>query len=262
MKLESLAFEVVDGVAHVTLNQPERGNPIDLAYCTEMGLVADACQDEPGVRAILVDAAGPYFCVGGDLASLTADRAGVAEWMRNATKGINSAMSRFARGNAPMVTAVHALCCGGGVGLAAGADFCLAAESATFYAAYTGVGLATDLGVSAYLPLRVGVRGAAEFLIRNQKWTAAEALRRGLVSQVVPDAELSKAAWDLARELAEGPTVAYGEIRRLLLSSPMTSIETQLELEAQAMVRVSRTEDAWNAMTDVAARRKPTFAGR
>lgn len=262
MKLESLAFEVVDGVAHVTLNAPERGNPIDLAYCTEMGLVADACQNEPGVRVILIDAAGPYFCVGGDLASLTADRDAIPEWMRNATKGINSAMSRFARANAPVVTAVHALCCGGGVALAAGADFCLAAESATFYAAYTGVGLATDLGVSVYLPLRVGVRGAAEFLIRNQKWSAADALARGLVSEVVPDDELSKAAWDLATELAQGPTVAYGEIKRLLLTSLSTPIETQLELEAQAMVRVGRTDDAWNAMTEVAARRKPTFLGR
>lgn len=262
MKLESLAFEVVDGVAHVTLNQPGRGNPIDLGYCTEMGLVADACQNEPGVRAVLIDAVGPYFCVGGDLASLTADRAAVPEWMRNATKGINSAMSRFARGNAPVVTAVHGLCCGGGVALAAAADFCLAAESATFYAAYTGVGLATDLGVSVYLPLRVGVRGATEFLIRNQKWSAAQAHRRGLVTEVVPDADLNRTAWDLANELAQGPTVAYGEIRRLLLTSLYTPIETQLELEAQAMTRVARTEDAWHAMTEVAARRKPTFAGR
>ncbi len=261
MKLESLAFDLVDGVAHVTLNQPERGNPVDLGYCTEMSRVADACQDNPEVRAILIDAAGPYFSVGGDLASLTKERDGVAEWMRNATTPINSAMARFARGNAPVVTAVHGLCCGGGVALAAAADFCLAAESSRFYAAYTGVGLACDLGVSVYLPLRVGVRDAAAFLIRNQMWSAEEAQRRGLVTEVVPDADLGTAAMDLARELAQGPTVAYGEIKKLLLTTLATPIETQLELEAQAMARCARSEDAWHGMTEVAARRKPTFSG-
>lgn len=261
MKLESLAFEIVDGVAHVTLNQPERGNPIDMGYCTEWSKVADACQENPEVRAVLIDAAGPYFCVGGDLVSLTKDRAGVSEWMRNATTPINSAMARLARGNAPVITSVHGLCCGGGVALAAAADFCLAADNARFYAAYTGVGLACDLGVSVYLPLRVGVRGATEFLIRNQMWSAEQALAKGLVTEVVPGAELNAAAWSLARELAQGPTIAYGEIKKLMLTALSAPIESQLEFEAQAMARCGRTDDAWHAMNEVAARRKPTFSG-
>jgi 2-(1,2-epoxy-1,2-dihydrophenyl)acetyl-CoA isomerase len=97
--------------------------------------------------------------------------------------------------------------------------------------------------------------------MRNQMWSAEEALRRGLVTEVVPDAELGGAALALARELAQGPTIAYGEIKKLLLTTLNTPIETQLEYEAQAMARCGRTDDAWHAMNEVAARRKPTFVG-
>lgn len=262
MKLESVLFEVDAGVAHVTLNQPERGNPFDTRFCRDMSAVAAACHADPGIRAVLIDAAGPYFSVGLDLKDIGTDRDQMPEWANNATGAMNSALSRFARGDAPVIVAVHALCVGGGTALAAAGDFCLAAESADFYAAYCGVGLTCDVGGTVYLPRRVGLRAAAEFLMRNQRWSAAEALRRGLVSEVVPAEELAGKAAALAAELAQGPTKAYGEIKNLLLSVLNQPIETQLELESRAMARIMATDDAWNGITEVAARRKPTFQGR
>lgn len=262
MELKSTLFDVADGVAHVTLNQPERGNPFDQQFCDELSLIADRCDADAGVRAVLIDAAGPYFSVGVDLKSIATDRAAMPVWVKNSTGAMNSALSRFARGNAPVVVAVHALCVGGGVALAAAADFCLAAQSSAFYAAYTGVGLSCDVGGTVYLPRRVGLRATAEFLMRNQKWAATEALRRGLVNEVVADAELPGAARALAVELAQGPTLAFGEIKNLLLSVSEQPIETQLELESRAMARIVTTEDAWTGVTEVAARRKPVFRGR
>jgi 2-(1,2-epoxy-1,2-dihydrophenyl)acetyl-CoA isomerase len=262
MKLESTLFDVADGIGHVTLNQPDRGNPFDQRFCDELSWIAAVCDADPGVRAVLIDAAGPYFSVGLDLKTVIVDRAALPAWVKHSTGAMNTALSRFARGNAPVITAVHALCVGGGTALAAAADFCLAASSASFYAAYTGVGLSCDVGGTAYLPRRLGLRTAAEFLMRNQKWSAAEACRRGLVTEVIDDADLSAAARALALELAQGPTLAYGEIKNLLLSVHELPLEAQLEMESRAMARIVTTEDAWTGITEVAARRKPTFQGR
>jgi 2-(1,2-epoxy-1,2-dihydrophenyl)acetyl-CoA isomerase len=262
VELSSTRFDVSAGVAHVTLDQPERGNPFDQRFCDELSWVAARCDADRGVRAVLIDAVGPFFSVGLDLKTVTVDRAALPQWVKNSTAAMNAALSRFARGDAPVITAVHALCVGGGTALVASSDFCLAADSAAFYAAYCGVGLACDVGGTVWLPRRLGPRGAAEFLMRNQKWSAAEACRRGLVTQVVADAELGKVAAELAAELAAGPTLAFGEIKNLLLSYYTQPIEAQLEAESRAMARIVTTDDAWTGISEVAARRKPTFRGQ
>lgn len=254
-----VSLEVADGIAHVVLDEPGRGNPFDLEFCLELSRVATACDENRDVRAVLITAAGRYFTVGADLKTMTRDREALPVFIKNATVGLHSAISRFARMDAPVIVAVHALAVGGGVALSAAADFCLAARSATFYAAYTGIGLLCDGGGSTFLPRRIGVRRTAEFLMRNQTWTA-ERYGYGLVTEVVDDAE--NAAWELAAELAAGPTRSFGEIKNLLLSTWEQPIEAQMELEARAMARVCRTEDAWTGVTEVAARRTPRFQGR
>ncbi len=227
-----------------------------------MSRAATECDENDKVRAVLIDAQGPYFTVGADLKTMTRDREALPRFIKDATVGLHSAISRFARMRAPVVVAVHALAVGGGVALSAAADFCLAARGARFYAAYTGIGLLCDGGGSTFLPRRIGVRRSAEFLMRNQTWSAEEALGHGLVSEVVDDEELEKAAWSLATELAAGPTVSFGEIKNLLLSTWEQPIEAQMELEARAMARVCHSDDAWTGVTEVAAHRKPIFQGR
>ncbi|RZT86722.1 enoyl-CoA hydratase /trans-2,cis-3 decenoyl-[acyl-carrier-protein] isomerase [Pseudonocardia sediminis] len=257
-----VVLTIRDGVGHVTLDRPDRGNPFDVEFCTELSRVATTCDESRDVRAVLIDAAGPYFTVGADLKTMTRDRDDLPVFIKNATVGLHSAISRFARMDAPVIVAVHALAVGGGVALSAAADFCLAARSARFYAAYTGIGLLCDGGGSTFLPRRIGARRTAEFLMRNQTWTAAQAHERGLVSDVVDDGELPGAALALAAELAQGPTRSFGEIKNLLLSTWEQPIEAQMELEARAMARACRTEDAWAGVTEVAARRVPRFQGR
>ena len=262
MTYDSFKLEIAEGIAHITFAQPERGNPMDLRFNTEFSLIATECDENKAVRCVLIDAAGKYFGVGADLKTMTRDREQLPIFIKNATVGLHSALSRFARMDSPVIVATHALTVGGFVSLCAAADFCIAARSARFYAAYTGIGLLCDGGGSAFLPRRVGVRRAAEFYMRNQTWSAPEALDHGLISHMVDDAALRDEAWALARELASGPTRAFGEIKNLLLSTSEQPIEAQMEQEARAMARVTRTEDAWHGVTEVAARRKPKFVGR
>ena len=262
MSYKCFKLEIADGIAHITLNQPERGNPMDLQFNTELSFIATECDENQSVRCVLIDAAGRYFGVGADLKTMTRDREQLPIFIKNATVGLHSALSRFARMNAPVVVSVHALAVGGFVALCAAADFCIAARSARFYAAFTGIGMLPDGGGTTFIPRRVGVRRAAEFFLRNQTWTAAEALDYGLVSHLADDDCLRDETWALVRELASGPTRAFGEIKNLLLSTSELPIEAQLEQEARAMARVTRTEDAWHGACEVAARRKPKFVGR
>lgn len=261
MTFKAFELDITDGVARVTLNQPERGNPFDLDFCTELSLVATECDENPAVRAVLIDARGRFFSVGADLHTMGADRAGLSIFIKNATTGLHSAISRFTRMDAPVIVAVHAMAVGGSVALSAAADFCLAARSASFYAAYCGIGLVPDAGGSTFLPRRVGGRRATEFFLRNQRWTAEQAYEYGLVNEVVPEKELADRAWALAVELAAGPTKTFGEVKNLLLSMWEQPIEAQMEREARAMGRVVRTEDSWNAIQTMIAKGKPVFRG-
>jgi 2-(1,2-epoxy-1,2-dihydrophenyl)acetyl-CoA isomerase len=189
-------------------------------------------------------------------------REDLPKFIKNATTGLHMALSRFTRMPAPVVASVHALAVGGSVALCAAADFCLAARSAKFYAAYTGIGLVPDGGGSTFLPRRVGTRRATEFLMRNRTWTADQAAEYGLINEVFDDDSLQAESWALALELAAGPTVAFGEIKNLLLSTYEQPVEAQMEQEARAMVRATRSEDGWNAVNAVLAKQKPTFTGR
>ncbi|MBV6755086.1 MULTISPECIES: enoyl-CoA hydratase/isomerase family protein [Rhodococcus] len=259
---ESCSVEIIDGIGHITLNQPARGNPFDLCFNTELSLIATEMDENPEVRCVLLDANGKYFSVGADLKTMTRDQAELPRFIKNATAGLHMALSRFARMDAPLVVAVHALAVGGSVALSAAADFCIAARSAKFYAAYTGIGLVPDGGGTTFIPHRVGVRRAMELLMRNETWTSEQACEYGLINYVVDDDRLTDEAWALARELACGPTLAFGEIKNLLQSTWEQPIEAQMEREARAMVRVTKSEDGWNAVQSVLSKQKPAFHGR
>jgi 2-(1,2-epoxy-1,2-dihydrophenyl)acetyl-CoA isomerase len=262
MGFEAFDLQINDGIARITLNQPDRGNPFDGTFCQEFSEIAVVCQEHPDVRVVLVQANGPYFSVGGDLKTFTRDRDDLPRFIRQASGALHSGVSRFARMDAPVIFACHSLVTGGAVALTASADFVLATQDARFYAAFTGIGFSCDSGASHFLPRRVGHRRAYDFLVRNRMWSAAEAQDYGLVSEVVEDhAALRQAADALAAELARGPTLAFGEIKRLLLSAMEQPLEAQLELESQAITRMSRTNDSWGALNDLLAKRKPSFSG-
>ncbi len=262
MSERAVSFELVDGVGQVTLTQPQRGNPFDIAFCAELCEVAIECDENPQVRAVLIRAQGKYFSVGADLKWLGADRDQLSRRLKAATADLHMAIARLSRCDAPVVLAAHGLVTGGAVALTAMADFAIASPAARFYAAYNAIGFVSDGGGSYFLPRRVGSRRAAEFVMLNQTWSAQQAADAGLVSRLVENDALEREALALAQQLAAGPTRTFGETRRLLLSTFDQPLDTQLELEARAIARCAKTEDSWNAITAVLAKQKPSFEGR
>ena len=262
MTYESMRLDVADGVAHLTLARPGHGNAIDTTFAAELNEVAIRCDEDDEVRCLLVDAEGRWFSTGGDLTGLGASREDAPAFVKRTTTLLHSALSRLARMAPPMIVAMQGGAIGAGACLPAAADFVLATEAVRFVSGYTAIGMTADGGLSWFLPRRVGTRAATDYLLRARTWSAAEAHQHGLVSEIVADDELAPRAAEFAAELSRGPTLAFGEIKNLLLSAWDHPLETQLELEARALARATRTHDGWHGIESGLAGRTPSFEGR
>lgn len=258
----AITLEVQDGLAIVTLTEGARGNPFDGAFCHDFKLIAAQLCDTQGLRAVLLKAAGANFSFGGDLKSFHPVRENLAPLVRQWTSDLHMGLQRFLRLPVPVVCAVQGFAMGGGVALLAGCDLVLAGESTKFGSAFAQLGFSCDSGSSAVLTARMGVARARRFVLMAEMLSATEAQACGLADQVVADDKLQDEALALARRLANGPTVAYGEIKRLFLKAPTTSLETLLEDEAITLARVSATADAQEGIAAMIERRKPQFKGR
>ncbi len=262
MVFRQLRLEVEEGLARLTFTDAARGNPIDGGYCAEMCEAAIQLSENPEVRCVLISAEGKVFSYGGDVSAFIGDLDSLPLNIKRWTTTLHSAVARLQRMDAPIVAAVHNVCAGGMAGLVAGADIVIAAEDARFVAAYAGIGFSNDAGSSIMYSRRMGIARARRFLLLNETLDAQAALAAGLADEVVSRDALMARAEAIARQLAAGPTKAFGEIRRLLSSVEDQPMETQLELEAQALARSSATRDAREALTAFAERRKPVFRGQ
>ncbi len=152
------------------------------------------------------------------------------------TAYLRSAVARLAQMDKPLVVAVQGFAAGAGFSLAMLGDIVIAGHAAQFTLAYTGIGLTPDGGASWLLPRLVGLRKAQEMILMNTRLGADDALAAGLVTRVVPDAELAAEALRIAKALAAGPTRAFGRTRELLLASYGETFEGHLEREARGIV--------------------------
>jgi 2-(1,2-epoxy-1,2-dihydrophenyl)acetyl-CoA isomerase len=257
-----LRLEISDGVAHLTFTEAARGNPIDGPLCASLSETAIQVSENRGIRCVLLAAEGKAFSYGGDVDAFVTDLDNLAHNIKRWTTTLHSAIARFQRMDAPVVAAVHGVCAGGMAAFIAGSDVVIGTEDVRFMAAYAGIGFSCDAGSSVMLTRRMGLARARRFLLLNETLLAPEALAAGLIDEVVAADQLQPRAQTVARQLAAGPTCAFGEIRRLLMSAQHQPLETQLELEAQALARIAATSDARNGLTAFAQKRKPEFQGR
>lgn len=261
--LSTVEFEIVDGLGHLRLNRPEVGNAINPAMPADLYEVAMRCSGADGLRALLITGNGDRFCVGGDIQAF-AD-AGPREMgavMASMTRRFHPALALLSELPVPIVCAVQGAAAGGGLGLTYVADLVLAAEGTKFALGFAGIGVSGDGGASWFLPRLVGPRRAAELYLEERVLTAEEARDWGLVTRVVPAGELHEQALAVARRLASGPTVAYGEIRGLLRQTWRSSLPEQLAAETSALGRAGATADAEGAVAAFLTKERPSYRGK
>ncbi len=262
MTWETLRYQKSGGVAEVTLDRPSVANAIDLAMSKELLAVALECEADSEVRAVLLTGAGKRFCAGGDLAGFAEAGEDMPRLIREMTVHLHAAVSLFVRMRVPVVAAVQGAAAGAGLALACCADLVVAAESTKLTLAYTRAGLTPDGSSTWFLPRLIGRRRALELVLTNRVLSAAEALEWGLVNRVVADQELTVKARALAEELAAGPTLAFARAKRLLLESGGQGLESQLELESEAISTSAATADAQEGVAAFLGKRTPDFKGK
>ena len=263
MAYQYITIDRAANVATITLNRPDAFNALNLGLGRDLFDASIELDEDPAVRCVVVTGSGKSFCAGGDVKDFADNLPRVGALIKELTTYLHGAISRFCRADKPVIMAVNGVAAGGGLSLALSGDLVVAAESAKLTMAYSKIAATPDGSSSYFLPRLVGIRRAMELYFTNRVLSAREAQEWGLVTRVVPDAEFRAAVDALARDLAQGPSKAFGGAKRLFHESTWQSLETQMELEAQAIANAGRTEDFAAGVTAFANKKTPPrFTGR
>jgi 2-(1,2-epoxy-1,2-dihydrophenyl)acetyl-CoA isomerase len=262
MPYDNVLYDVRDGVATITLNRPDAYNALNLGLARDLFHATLEADEDRAVRCVLITGAGKAFCGGGDVKDFadTPDRIGIL--LKELTTYFHGTVSRLARSPKPVVMGVNGVAAGGGMSFALAGDLVVAAESARLTMAYAKIAASPDGSCTYFLPRLVGLRRALEMYLTNRTLSAREALEWGLVNRIHPDAEFPAAVRALARELAQGPTLAFGRAKALFHQSTWESLETQMELEAQGIAASGHTEDFRAGVLAFSRKQPVTFHGR
>jgi 2-(1,2-epoxy-1,2-dihydrophenyl)acetyl-CoA isomerase len=247
-----------DGVLTITLNRPEVLNAFDSSmHETFQAAVKEA--RAPEVRAVVLTGAGRGFCVGQDLNEFKDEAGDVGERLR---KTYNPSVLALRTLEKPVIAAVNGAAAGAGLALACACDLRFAASSAVFVPAFVNVGLVPDTGATYFVTRLLGYSRAFEWLCSGRRLSAADAHAWGLVVEVVEDDRLNARANEAAVMFAALPTRAIGMTKRLLERASLSTLDEQLELEAQLQAVAARTDDFREGVDAFLAKREPRFSGR
>jgi enoyl-CoA hydratase/carnithine racemase len=254
-------------VGIVTLNRPERKNPLTFESYAELRDHFRALVYAPDVKAVVVTGAGGNFCSGGDVHEIIGPLVRMKEEGRTGdlldfTRMTGDLVKAIRACPQPVIAAVDGVCMGAGAILAMASDLRIGTPNARVAFLFTRVGLAgADMGACSILPRIVGQGRAAELLFTGREMAADEAERWGFFNRLTSPETLLKDATALARSLAEGPTFAHAITKRCLHQEWAMGVDEAIEAEAQAQAICMQTEDFARAYRAFAARQRPVFEG-
>lgn len=251
------------GVGTILLNRPNAMNALDIqAKRALLAALHDVSGDDT-IRVVVLTGSGRAFCAGQDLkehAALLA-RGDLDDLWSTVPDHYNPIALAIHELDKPIVAAVNGIAAGAGASLAFLTDYRILAGSAEFNLAFARIGLSCDTGTSWTLPRLVGATKAMELLLNPRAISAPEALAIGIASEVVADTDFPYRVSELARTLADGPTLAYAAIRRSIAFSATHPLAESLEVEGQMMRRTGSSEDHRSAVDAFLAKQQPQFRG-
>ena len=256
-------FAVERGVATLTLDRPERKNPLTFASYAELRDLFRALAHADDVKAVVITGAGENFCSGGDVHDIIGpltqlDMPGLLAFTRmtgDLVKAIRACPQ-------PVISAVDGICAGAGAILALASDLRLGTARSKTAFLFTRVGLAgCDMGACALLPRVIGQGRAAELLYTGRSMSGAEAERWGFFNSISEPGTLLADAQALAQGLADGPTFAHGMTKKMLQQEWNMGVDEAIEAEAQAQAICMATNDFHRAYHAFVAKQKPQFEG-
>lgn len=259
MAYENLIVQQDGAICTITLNRP-KANALSLPLMTELGAVLAAAEADAGTRVIIITGGeGKFFAAGADIPTLAGTRHDPLVDGGLLAVGLKT-INAIEACSKPVVAAVNGIALGGGCEICLACHVRIASDGAMFGQPEINLGIIPGWGGTHRLPQLVGESRAREWLLTGRNIDVQEALQAGLVSKVVPHAELPAAARALAELLASKPAVATAETLRILRERVLRPEEGQA-LEAEGFVRSARSADAGEGIAAFLEKRKPNFTG-
>lgn len=255
---KSLLYEEKDGIATITLNQPEIKNAFSSITFQEMKQALEMCDQENNIQVVIITGKGKHFSVGGDVEAMSTDG-----YINYDTAKATSSMSGAAKKcTKPVIAMINGTAAGAGCGLALACDFRIMAESSTLITAFINIGLTSDTGCAYHLSQIVGIAKTMELLMLSSPIKGKEALQLGLATRLVEESQLIEATYALAEILKSKPQIALNKQKKILYDHYYHDYDTYCEMEAQSFDSTGKTADHKEAVHAFLEKRKPIFTGK
>lgn len=265
-ELKTMRFEIEGPVGTLTLSRPGDMNAMSPEMIAELAEIAPWLADRAPIRALIVTGEGRAFSAGGDVnwfrKGLEDPGVDLVQQVRRGADVLHQAIVDFKRIPYPVIAAVNGPAAGAGFSLALMCDIRIASEAAFFAVAYGRIGASPDGGMTYFLPRVIGPAAACELMLEDPNLTAADALERGLVSEVVVAEELLLAAGSKAADLAARSPHYQRMVKKLVWESLDNSLADHLQIERHGIAESMGTEDLQNGVRDFFAGEQPSFHGR
>ena len=256
---ELVLITVRDAIAQLTLNRPESYNALNIATAQALTRALLDVGADPSIRGVIVIGGGAAFSAGGDIKFVLAHPHGPAAAFHELATHVHVCVTEIRRLRKPVIAAINGVAAGGGFSLALACDFRIMAESARLKQGFTSNALCIDAGGTFTLPRLVGLARALEIAAFDEPIAADRALAWGLVTRVIPDAQLSDAALDMARTLAQKSLHTFGQVKTLLTDAFDTSWEAQLERERRGLAACAGHADGLEGLRAFVEKRPPRY---
>ena len=261
MELETIDYEVSDGVGHVRLARPAGANAVNPQFSSDLRDVMLEIEWDDDVKAVSVTAEGKIFCAGGDLKEFNEAGAGLPKLTSRMLTDFHGGIYKMNRMPKPFVAGVNGAAGGAGLSIVSAFDLVVAGESSKFTMAYTRAGVTPD-GTSTYFVARhIGVRRMLDLTLTNRVLSAEEAEAWGLVNRVVPDDEVDTVTAEPAQSLADGPSWALGHAKQIVYAGFDSPLEQAGELEGVTIAAAMGTHDGREGIAAFVEKRPANFIG-
>ncbi|HEX6096285.1 MAG TPA: enoyl-CoA hydratase-related protein [Thermoanaerobaculia bacterium] len=252
--------EVRDAIGTITIDRRERFNSLDVETARDLRKAGLRMARDAGVRAVILRGAGGVFCSGADLKDIRTASPAFGDAFKEILEYIHSTISEIRRAPKPFIAAVDGIAAAGGFGLAMSCDLVLASERASFECAYSKTGLTGAESSTFMLPRLIGLRRSLELLFLNPRVTATHALDIGLITAVYPSETFDADVQRIARQVAAGPTEAFGIAKELLnQAAGMDRLDVHLDRELEQLARIADGSDFAEGIDAFFGKRAPKF---
>lgn len=261
MELNYILFEKKAHVAYITLNRPEKRNPINVDVAPELMYCFDESDYDDDIRMVVIRGAGGNFCGGGDLGAMKYRIDNNIRGTRQACRALGDATLRLRNVKKPTLAYIEGAIAGAGIALAMACDFTIIDEASTATFAFVNIGFIPDCGCSYFLTKAVGYVRATELLMSGKRFNGRQGADWGMFTEAVPADKLEETVQKYIRKYSNGPTVSYANIQSLINRTNFNEFALINQSEVELQGECEMTRDYPEAVNAFLEKRKPEFHG-